>query len=62
MNEELTKPEIFHMDFNFPDLNKWLFEFKDEMATSFCHHLLSQAAHICQASTVWQPMADVQVE
>lgn len=49
MNEELTKPEIFHMDFNLPDLNKWLFEFKDEMATSFlpsfiipgCTHLSS---------------------
>lgn len=28
----------------------------------FCHHLLSQASHIYQASTVWQPMADVLVE
>lgn len=35
MNEELTKPEIFHTNFKLPDLNKWLFEFKDEMATSF---------------------------
>lgn len=62
MNEELTKPEIFYMDFSLPGLNKWLFKFKDEMESSFLPSFIVPGLNICQASTVWQPMADVLVE